>query len=367
MMYKSLSMKLWVAFFLVISVCAIAQIDSKPKNIILLIGDGMGNAHITAAKLVKNIKNFDRFKIMGMSMTRSTDNAVTDSAAGGTALASGVRTKNGAVGVTPEGEPVRNVMEHAQDAGKATGVVVTSTFCHATPAAFAAHCISRHHYDDISEQMVNSKLDVIIGGGFDSLSHKTFTGSRRKDDKDMMRELRRSRPVITTYGGLGLIGKTEKLAAILSGGHLKPASQRKYSLGDLSAKAIEILSDNPKGFVLMIEGSQIDLASHANETERILCEVADFDKAIGVALDFAEKDKNTLVIVTSDHETGGMTLTEGSFEDENLGNVHFSTNKHTAGMVPIFAYGPGAEHFGGVRKNSEIGVRLINMVVHLMQ
>ena len=362
MSLKSKYYRFWVIFFLIITTIASAQSGARPRNIIFLIGDGMGVAHITAAKIVNGSLNMERFKIMGMHVTGSANDPVTDSAAAATALATGYKTNNDVVGLCPDGKPLKNLMEYARECGKATGVAVTSILPHATPAAFSAHHQARYHYDIISAQQINSGLDVMIGGGWENFYPQSFTGSRRKDDRNLMLELRKKMPVVTTYEALTEVGKIRQLSAILSGGHLPHASKRNYTLGNLTDKAIEILNLNEKGFVLMVEGSQIDLAAHDADMERVLAETIDFDSAVKSALDFAEADGNTLVVVTSDHETGGLSFPMKSIENAKIVKPVFSSDNHTAVMVPVFAFGPGAEKFGGMCDITHVGKTLIELV-----
>ncbi|HMM60200.1 MAG TPA: alkaline phosphatase, partial [Candidatus Rifleibacterium sp.] len=326
------------------------------------VGDGMGVAHITAARIENGPLNLERFKIMGLHMTGSANDYVTDSAAAGTALATGFKTNNDVVGQSPDGKPLKNLMEYAREAGKATGVTVTSILPHATPAAFSAHHIARYHYDTITEQQANSGLDVMIGGGLSNYYPKTTPGSRRKDDKHILNLLREKMPVVLSIATLRKIKAPKQLTAILSAGHLPPAIKRDYTLGELTAKALECLTQNEKGFALMVEGSQIDLASHDNDMPRLIGEVKDFDTAVKTSLDFAEKDGSTLVVVTADHETGGITLPMKTIENDKIVKPTFSSDNHTAVMVPVFAYGPGAEKFAGIQAIDDVGRKLIELV-----
>lgn len=335
---------------------------AQPRNIIFLIGDGMGIAHITAAKVEKGTLAMERAKTIGLFTTSSLNDPVTDSAAAGTALATGYKTDNDMVGQFPDGTKLKNLMEYARENGKATGLVVTSLICHATPAAFSAHHKARYHYDTITEQQVFAGFEVLIGGGWNNLYPKTFAGSRRRDNKDMMSELRGQMPVVTSINALRKAGKPSRLAAILAGGHLEHASKRDYNLGELTRKAIEILNQNSKGFVLMVEGSQIDLASHANEGRRTIDEVIDFDTAVKEALDFADADGNTLVVITADHETGGFSLPMKSIENNKVVNPKFASDNHTASMVPLFAHGAAAERFAGTYDITDVGRKLIELV-----
>lgn len=362
MAFKSRVRSFCIIFFLLLAATSFAQSEIKPKNIILLIGDGMGVGHITATRIEKGELNLERFKIMGMHMTGSANDYVTDSAAAGTALATGQITNNDMVGQTPDGAPLKNLMEYAREVGKSTGVTVTSILPHATPAAFSAHHVARYHYDIITEQQALSGLDVMIGGGLSNYYPSTFAGSRRKDDKHILNLLREKMPVVLSIETLRKIKAPAKLAAILSPGHLPPAAKRDYTLGELTQKAIDILKRNEKGFVLMVEGSQIDLAAHDNDMPRLISETADFDTAVKTCLDFAEADGNTLVVVTADHETGGITLPMKTIENGRIVKPTFSSDNHTALMVPIFSHGPGAENFAGMQSIDQIGRSLIELV-----
>ena len=299
--------------FLFISSFILNAAEVKPKNIIYLIGDGMGVTQVTAALFEKAPLNFERFKIMGLHQTSSLDNEITDSAAAGTALATGVRTNNQMLGMTPDGRHVKNLMEYARDSNKATGLVVTVILPHATPAAFSAHTESRKNYNDIALQQATGGFDVLIGGGLTNFYPQSFPNSWRKDDIHLINILRSQMPVVFKVEHLKNI-KTPKFAAFLANGHLPLASKRDYTLGQLTEKAIEALNQREEGFVLMVEGSQIDICGHRNDSDGIIGETLDFDTAIKVALDFAEKDGNTLVVVTADHETSGIALHNKTFK-----------------------------------------------------
>jgi alkaline phosphatase len=361
MSQKIFRLFLCLCLALTITTAISAQESAKPRNIIMMIGDGMGIAHITATEFEHRELNLRRFKKLGLQTTTSASDFVTDSAAAGTVLATGVKTKNGAIGQDVDGNPLKNVVEYAEEAGKKTGLVVTSSINHATPAAFSTHVESRHHYNDIIEQQVNSDIDVMIGGGFSNLIPQFMPGSRRKDDKNLLFALRRKMPVIQTIEGFRHLGTPDQLAAILDYSHLPRASKRDYTLGELTSKAIEILDQGDNGFFLMIEGSQIDLAAHKNDYAEILSETLDFDTAIKAAMDFAERDGNTLLIVTADHETGGLTLTGGDLTTKKV-KPHFASDYHSAGMVGVFSYGPGSDNFIGIFDNTHIGKTLIELV-----
>lgn len=322
--------------------------SDKPENIIILIGDGMGVAQvfmgITANKGMLNIVNM---KDIGFSKTQSADNYITDSAAGGTAIACGVKTNNHHIGVDAEGKKVRSILEYAEENGKATGLVSTSAITHATPASFVAHTPDRGEYEKIAKQLVKSDVDVFIGGGYDFFAN-------RSDERDLIKKLKNKG--YNMYTCLDSVPENieGKLGVLTAPKHNPPLPKRGNLLTDATEEAIKVLDkDSENGFFLMIEGSQIDWASHQNDVAYITREMLDFDKAIGVALEYAAKHKNTLVIVTADHETGGLS---DLGTDVNSGKVKggFSTGGHTGVMVPVFAFGPGAELFRGIYENTEI-------------
>lgn len=323
------------------------------KNVILLIGDGMGLPDVYAALTVSaSPLNIERCNVIGLQKTFSDDNYITDSGAAGTALAAGIKTKNGAIGVDAAGNPVKSILEIAEVHGLATGLVSTSSVTHATPASFIAHQSSRGSYEDIATDFLKTDIDVFIGGGYDHFA-------KRKDKLNLIDSLKfRGYEVDTTMSDI-LNSASRKLAGLTA------PLQNPYRLkgrGDMlpasTGKAIEILSKNPKGFFLMIEGSQIDWAAHAHRADTLVDETLDFDKAVGVALDFAQKDGHTIVIVTADHETGGVTITGGDIAAHKV-NLSFSTMNHTAVMVPVYAYGPGAEKFTGIYDNTEIFKKIL--------
>lgn len=337
--------------------------SERPENIIFLIGDGMGVGQISATRILRGTLALEEFKVMGLHATASHDKLVTDSAAAGTALATGYKTIYNRLGNDPDGKPLKNLFEYAKEAGLRTGIVVTCTMTHATPGAFSAHVDLRKYASEIALQQVNdSGMSLIIGGGMRDLLPQSAEGSRRKDDINLVEKLKERMPVVTTYKELAALKDTDSAAAILDMGMLPKASDRDYSLGDMLKKGLEIITSNEKGFVLMVEGSQIDFAGHDNDLDRVVSELVDFDAAVRVALDFAKKDGKTLVVVTADHETGGITLPDEDTEDLKLKKASFSTQKHSGEMVPIFAYGPGAEKFGGIQDINDVGRKLIELV-----
>ena len=182
--------------------------DKYPKNIIVFIGDGMGVAHITAGKIVQGKLNLERFSVMGLVTTHSENNLITDSAAASTALATGHKTDNREIAVSADNKPLKTLFEYAQDLGKSTGIVVTSSVTHATPAAFMTHTADRSNHADIAEQIVNSGTDVLIGGGWTYFIPESNEGSRRRDKKNLLTELEIKMPVVLSYDKLPSYGRT---------------------------------------------------------------------------------------------------------------------------------------------------------------
>jgi alkaline phosphatase len=318
-----------------------------PKNVILMIGDGMGISHIYAAMTANGGNLFlQNFKYSGFAKTHSSDNYITDSAASGTAMATGVKTYNGAIGVNDNEVPIKNIREMAEEKGMSTGLVSTSAITHATPASFIAHQPFRDMYEEIAADFLHSGIDVFIGGGWDHFE-------KRKDSLNYSDSLR-----LYGYSVLYSINdikkaKTDKLAGFTAPGHNVPLPKRGEMLVPATEIAIKALSKNDKGFFLMVEGSQIDWGGHGNNTAYIVMETLDFDRAIGEALKFASANKETLIIVTADHETGGMSINNGNIKTGYIESF-YTTGGHTGVPVPVFAFGPGAEHFTGIIDNTDI-------------
>jgi alkaline phosphatase len=331
--------------------------DKKPevRNIILMIGDGMGLSTVYAAMTVSPVSlNFERCKFTGFSKTFSLTDYITDSAAGGTALSSGRKTKNGVLGQDTLGNKFNSILEIAEERGLATGLVSTSSITHATPASFIAHVANRDAYEEIALEFLKTDIDVFIGGGINHFGH-------RADKHNLLDSLRNHGYEVDTTLESILSSKSLKLAGLNTPEH-NPF--RLNGRGDMlplaSKKAIDILRKNNKGFFLMIEGSQIDWAGHANLQANLIDETLDFDKALGLVLDYAEKDGHTLVIVTADHETGGVSVTGGNLSKHEV-TLNFSTTNHTAVMVPVYAFGPGAEYFTGIYDNTAIFWKMMKL------
>ncbi len=349
----------------------------KPKNIILMIGDGMGLTQITAAMYQnKNHLHLERCPTVGLIKTHAADNIITDSAASATAYACGQKTYNGAIGVDVNGKPLKTLLEEAEERGMATGLVATSAITHATPASFIAHQPSRNMYEEIARDFLDTDVDLVIGGGRNHFN-------KRKDKRNLLDSLKSKGYFVT--GNFDKVNKNiEKFYLFTAPEHPGMKSEGRDYLPQATALALDFLSrKSDKGFFLVIEGSQIDWGGHANHAQYVLDELLDFNTSIGQVLDFAEKSGETLVVITADHETGGLSLAPPShkeyrtksdtqrieynkryydaltmtadFENETMKNDTiygmFSTGYHTCTMIPIFSMGVGSEEFGGVYEN----------------
>ena len=318
--------------------------EKKPKNVIFLIGDGMGIAQVYAGMVANGNKlQLERCTSSGFSKTYSASNFTTDSGAGGTALACGVKTKNGLIGMNPDSVARESILELAKRNKLSTGIVVACAVTHATPASYIAHQVNRNMYEEIATDYLKTDIDVFIGGG-----RKYFED--RTDGRNLTNELKKKNYQIAYDLNDVKAVKSGKLAGLLYDDQNPGMPERGSMLPDATETAIHILANNKKGFFLMVEGSQIDWAGHDNNAPQVIKEMLDFDQTIGRALDFAQKDGNTLVIITADHETGGMTILDGKFSSDKM-TAFFSTKNHSGVPVPVFAFGPGAANFSGFMEN----------------
>jgi alkaline phosphatase len=327
------------------------------KNIIFFIGDGMGTAQVYGAMTISEEPLvIESFPYTGFSNTFSSDNYVTDSGAGGTALSSGAKTRNGMIGTAPDSTALTSITEIAKKNGLATGVVSTSSVTHATPASFVAHNSGRGNYEEIAADFIKGTVDVFIGGGEDHFRD-------REDGRDLTVTLReQGYDVVYTLDDLNK-STSSKIAGLLSKEHMPKVSEgRDGMLAAMTKKAIETLSQDKDGFFLMVEGSMIDWGGHAKDFDYIVSEVIDIDQAIGVAKEFADKDGKTLIVVTADHETGGLTLTGGNMDEKKVKSNFIESGNHTAVMVPVFSYGPGAESFSGIHDNTFFFGRFLELL-----
>ncbi len=332
-----------------------ASKSKKAKNVIVIIGDGMGTAQVYASIVAqKGASNFLRFPFSGFSRTYSNNKYTTDSGAGGTAIVTGCKTDNRHIGVLADGTPVKSILSLAKEWGMSAGFVVTSSVLDATPASTYAHAKDRKMYDTISLHMSQCGFDVMIGGGISN-----FRPENRKDGLNPIDTLlKRGYEVAYSLEDMKK-SKSSKLVTFFCENYYGPvAPGRDPVLTEGTKKALDMLSKNPKGFVMMIEGSQIDWACHNNDAPYMEAELADFEKMLKTVLDFAEKDGNTLVVVTADHETGGLVLMGGNIE-KGKNECKYTTDGHSGVMVPVFAYGPGAETFSGVQNNIDLMPKML--------
>ena len=338
------------------SSCNKKQKEEEPKamNVIYMIGDGMALPQVYAAMMASGDQmTFSQFPYIGVVDTHSASNDITDSAAGGSALASDHKTNNAMLGVNPDSIPMKTVLEAMAEQGKKTGIAVTCYVTHATPAAFYAKVPHRRQYEDIAVQMAeNPYINLIIGGGM-----KHFT--QRKDSLDLIERMENELGW-KVYDNLDEVDLTcQKYAVIADTNHMPKAADRGDFLPRAVKTALKSLDDAEKGFFLMVEGSQIDFACHAGDSTWMMDEMLDFDYAVQVALDYAKEKGNTLVVVTADHETGGLTMIDrqGKYTDVSF---DYSTGSHTCLPVLVFAYGPGAEQFTGWMQNCDLKDKIMN-------
>jgi alkaline phosphatase len=334
------------------------QSNSPPKNVILMIGDGMGLAQLQSGYTANQGKlNLFLINNIGFSTTESADSYITDSAAGATAMASGEKTNNRFIGMNPGGEALIPMTNILHDERFRTAIISSGDITDATPAAFYASQRDRSYSEAIAYELLQSNIDIVIGGG-----SKWF--SKRKDNVNIFRGFENAGYTVSkNFESLESI-KTEKFIVIDDTSVVSVINGRGKFLSRSLNKTLETFSRDNRPFFIMAEGAQIDYGGHANKIEYVVREMLDFDEAVGEAMKFVDKNRETLLIVTADHETGGLTLIGGNTSN---GFVHgnFSTTDHTGIMVPVFAYGPGAEFFRGVYPNTEIFHKIVHDLLRI--
>lgn len=326
----------------------------KPKNVILLIGDGMGLAQIYAG-YTANKGQLSLFNIstQGLSVTKSSDSYITDSAAGATAMATGTKTNNRFISVDENGKPLEVITQQLAKKNFKTAIISAGNITDATPAAFYAHQPERSYNEPIAYDFLNNPSDILIGGGL-----KEF--KTRKDGKDLSKLLiEKGYSFSDNFKTLDTI-KNNKIIVLDDSAVVSVKEGRGDFLVKSLEKATNTFSKTKNPFFIMAEGAQIDYGGHQNNVEYVVREMLDFDKLVGKAMEYVDKNPETLLIVTADHETGGLSLIDGSIEK---GYVHgnFSTNDHTAIPVPVFTYGPGADRFMGVYQNTAIYDKIMEL------
>lgn len=333
---------------------------ARPRNVVLMIGDGMGLNQVSAAMYsTSEPLALERFQTIGIHKSHSADDLITDSAAGATAFACGVKTNNSYLGLDPQGKKHPSLLRQAASKGYKTGLVVSSTIVHATPAAFFAYNTNRNAYDSIAADLPGAKVDFIVGGG------KKYFDRRKDDTLNLITQLREQGYLVTDYFEQDYASWTvpdvSRVAFFTADGDPLPVVNGRDYLPKASVDALNFLSRRErKGFFLMIEGSQIDWGGHANDAGYVITEMRDFDRAVRAVLDFAERDGNTLVVITGDHDAGGLTITGGKQGDLEC---KFSTGKHTGGCIPVYAYGPGSDAFAGFYDNTQIYHKLKKLML----
>ena len=333
----------------------------RAKNIILLIGDGTSLAQLYAGYTAnRGALNLFQLKNIGLSKTSSHDNYITDSAPGSTAISSGIKTNNRFVGVDHTGKSVPLIPELIARKRIKTGLITCGDIADATPADFYAHQSSRDDATAILKDLLKSPVDVLMGSGDESLNN---VGILKESDKakigeNIVSELSTRYKIVSSLDSVRE-KQNNKWIVIEKRAGLSMLDGRGDWLQQALAKTIKVFSKRKEGFFLMAEGAQVDYGGHDNNIAYVSTEVMDFDETIGDALRFADKDGETLVIVTADHETGGLTLLDGDYTKGYVSG-QFSTNDHTALPVQVFAYGPQSFRFRGVYENTALFKKILD-------
>ena len=355
---RNINLYYYLVTLCILSGCHVTNTNMEyPKNIILMIGDGMGLSQISAAMYANGGQlAMEEANYIGLIKTNSASSIITDSAAGATAFATGQKTYNGSINMSIDTLVLEPITAKMHMNNIKTGIISTSSVTHATPACFYGNQINRYGVDEeLAKQFLNSNINVLIGGGEDFFKN-------RSDNLNLIDSLKNSNYAIIDSITDYVDDETEKLINFCAPKEpVKKTDGRGDFLKIATRKALKVLNNNNKsGFFLMVEGSQIDWGGHDMESNYIINETIDFDQAIKEAINFAKKDKNTLVLITADHETGGYGITGGDFKNNTI-KAEFLNDDHTATMVPIFAFGPAANHFIGTYHNTEIHTKLLNV------
>jgi len=329
-----------------------------PQSIILVIADGAGVGQHTLSFYCNDRYSPGAFEHVGlMACHPSRRDQITDSAASTTALSTGVKTYNGAIAVDVDKRPLKTVLEYAREKGLATGLVATSTITHATPAAFAAHVDSRSEYAEIARQMAAAGVTVLFGGGRKHFLPSTRGGEQETDLLDAMAT--RGIQIIDSLGQS--VDAARPVVGLFADDALPSATEgRRPTTTAMALRALEILDDDPDGFFLMVEESQVDWAGHANDFDYMQAEMASLNDLVDGLLAYQAAHPRVLVVLVADHETGGLVM-QGKAIGSGL-KAAWTTTHHTGNLVPIFATGPGGEAFDAVVDNTFIGQTLIRYV-----
>lgn len=397
--------------------------NGKVENVIYMIPDGFSSDYATNYRAFKGENAVWDDHLKGMYTTHSANSDITDSAAAGTAMATGIKTNNGVIGLDTKGKKVETILEAAEKDGRSTGLVATSTITHATPAAFASHVESRNNETEIAKQFIDNDVDVLLGGGKNNFLPASEGGNQ--DELNLIEQAEeKGYELIETRDELELhkkinVNKGDKLLGLFAEGALAPELHRdgteEPSLKEMTETAIDVLEEDKDGFFLVVEGSQIDWAGHANDAAWAMSDVEAFEEAVEAAIDFAKKDGKTLVVVAGDHDTGGMTTgsngnmtlnakdlqsvsatgdymasllnddrsnvsevlkehTGLTFSEEEVqqikdsenaafaintiisdkANVGWTSTNHTGADIPLYVYGPQSQKFVGFHDNTDL-------------
>lgn len=319
----------------------------KVKNVVLMIGDGMSLMHVYSAWTANRGKLYlDNSQAVGLSKTYCADKLITDSGAGGTAIATGQKTKYHYVGVDPQGNELPSLITLSKQKGMSAGIAVTCRLWDATPADFCCHNVDRDDEFDLVADYVECGADYVVGGGAEKFEN-------RPDGRNIFQELEAKGYQVARSWEEAQALKNGKIFAVTDKRDTPVPAERGDRLAQSALKGMDIMDKNKKGFFMMIEGSQLDDYGHFNDLDLLMQETHDFDRTVGKVFEWAAKDGETLVVVTADHETGGLTLVDGDLQKGEI-KCKFSTGSHSGVMVPVYAFGPGAEHFTGLYENTAI-------------
>ncbi len=355
-------MKLKKILAAVMFLAVIYELSARPKNVIFMIGDGMGFSHVKATSLYQHGEEgklfFESFPHRGTVTTHPAGSDITDSAAASTAMATGKKAKNGTISmeIPGSGRELKTLLEVYKESGAYTGIITTTYINHATPAGFAAHSVSRKNYKEIArDYLEQTRPNVMLGGNKKSFWGSTFDFGRARvlgyhivDNRESMISLRTE--------------ETAYLAGVFGKGHFP---YEKDGLGDLphlsqmTRAGLMVLDNNPGGFFVMIEGGRIDHAAHKNDIERMILETLEFEKSVKIAYEWVQKYPDTLLLVTADHETGGLEVLSSSGKGK-FPAVRWSSYRHTAARVPVYAIGKDAERFSGEMDNTDFFRKILD-------
>jgi alkaline phosphatase len=331
-------------------------IDAPVNKIILFIGDGCSLPQWYAGYTANGgaLTTFN-LKHIGFSKTSSADNYVTDSAPGASSLATGEKIENRHLGLSPKGDTLSIISDYLAAKQFKIGVISSGDVSDATPAAFYAHAKERDSSIEIIQQLNNSNIQILAGAGNDKLNtivilqKKTTATLNNKTLENILPNYK----VVNNINEVNVLGNKKTLVIEKKAGLSMQEGRGAWLTTAFEKVSSALLGDNNHSFFMMEEAAQIDYGGHANNMEYVVKEVIDFDAVISKAIEFADTHKGTLVIITGDHETGGLTLHDGNYQQQTV-NGHFATNDHTGIPVPVFAYGYRSYLFDGVYENTAI-------------